>query len=447
MSRAEAAVTASTLPTFIRYVGASTLGLLALTSAAVVDGLMVGKWLGADALAAVNLLIPFWILLFGSVLMLAIGASVTAGHYLGAGRRRAASWVFSACLRLALVFGLAATLAGLLFGDFLLRLLAVPEALQPLVKPYFQLVLLGQAPQCAAVVLYYFLRVAGEPRRASRALVLGALVNILLDVLGLAVLGWDLRAAAGATLAAQLTQCLLLVHLFRSERTPLRWRPGWLSWRRVISFCGNGFSEFLNEVSAGVVLLVLHWLLALTGGVAAVSGFAMIHYGLLLNVMLACAVAEVVHVLVSQNLGAGQSARARRFRDYGLGLAAFQGVLLWALALLIAPALSRWFFDGAAAGDYASRFWPVIAPVFLLTGLNLVFSAWYTGCRQPRRSASLALARSLVLPLVFLAVLFPWRNRVSFLWALPLAELLTLGLALGLLAGRTTFRRLFPLRE
>lgn len=107
MSRGEAVLEAPALPTFLRYVGASTLGLLALTSAAVVDGLMVGKWLGADALAAVNLLIPLWILLFGSVLMLAIGASVVAGHYLGAGRRDAASRVFSACVCLALVFGVA----------------------------------------------------------------------------------------------------------------------------------------------------------------------------------------------------------------------------------------------------------------------------------------------------------------------------------------------------
>mgnify|MGYP000728302883 CR=1 FL=1 len=447
MSRTESALAAPALPTFLRYVGASTLGLLALTSAAVVDGLMVGKWLGADALAAVNLLIPFWVLLFGSVLMLAIGASVVAGHYLGAGRRESASRVFSACVRLALVFGVAVTALGLVFGDGLLYWLAVPEALHPLVKPYFKLVLLGQAPQCVAVVLYYFLRVSGEPRRASRALVLGALVNILLDVLGLAVLGWDLRAAAGATVAAQLTQCLVLLHLLRSGRTSLRWRPGWLSWRRLRTFCGNGFSEFLNEVSAGVVLFVVHWLLALTGGVAAVSGFALIHYALLLNVMLACAVAEVVHVLASQNLGAGQPVRARRFRDYGLGLAAVQGLLLWTLAMLGAPALSGWFFEGAEAANYAAQFWPVIAPVFLLTGFNLVLSAWFTGCRQPRRSALLAMARSLVFPLMFLAVLFPWRDRVSFLWALPLAELLALAVALGLLADKTTFRRLLPLRQ
>ncbi|ROQ18587.1 putative MATE family efflux protein [Marinimicrobium koreense] len=446
MSRAQPALDAPALPTFLRYVGASTLGLLALTSAAVVDGLMVGKWLGADALAAVNLLIPLWILLFGSVLMLAIGASVVAGHYLGAGRRDAASGVFSASVCLALVFGLTVTVLGLTFGDGLLRWLAVPEPLQPLVKPYFQLLLLGQAPQSVAVVLYYFLRVAGEPQRASRALVLGALVNILLDVLGLAVLGWGLRAAAGATVAAQLTQCLVLLHLLYSGRTSLRLRPGWLSWRRLIAFCGNGFSEFLNEVSAGVVLFVLHWLLALTGGVAAVSGFALIHYALLLNVMLACAVAEVVHVLTSQNLGAGQPVRARRFRDYGLGLAATQGLLLWTLVFLGGPALSDWFFEGSAA-DYAARFWPVIAPVFLLTGLNLVLSAWCTGCRQPRRSALLALARSLVLPLVFLALLFPWRDQVSFLWALPLAELLTLGLALGMLADKASIRRLLPLRQ
>ncbi|WP_347331544.1 MATE family efflux transporter [Marinimicrobium locisalis] len=438
-----AAVEAPALPTFLRYVGASVTGLLALTGAALVDGIMVGKWLGADALAAVNLLIPLWTLLFGLVLMLAIGGSVVAGRYLGARRRRAASRVFSGCLWGAGVGGLALSLLATVWHEPILQLLAVPESLRPLIQPYFHIVLLGLAPQYLAVVLYYFLRTGGQPQRASRALVAGAMVNIILDVWLLAVLRWDIRAAALATVAAQLTQCLLLLYLFRRSSTPLQWTRVRPSLRRLRQFCGNGLSEFVNEVSAGLVLLVIHWLLSRQYGIAGVAGFALIHYGLLLNIMLAFAIAEVVHVLVSQNRGAGQWHRAHRFFRFGMVMALSSGIVLWGAIQWGSEPLSRWFFADAqaAVAQYAQAFWAVIGLVFWLTGANLVLSAWFTGLQQPGRSALIALSRSLLLPLLFL-MLLSVQPGVSFLWSLPLAEAFTLVLALGMKVRQSSTGRL-----
>lgn len=439
---ANAAVEAPALPTFLRYVGASVAGLLALTGAALVDGIMVGKYLGADALAAVNLLIPLWTLLFGLVLMLAIGGSVVAGRYLGARRPRAASRVFSGCLWGAGVCGLALTTLATLWREPILQLLAVPEDLRPLIQPYYHIVLLGLAPQYLAVVLYYFLRTAGQPQRASRALVLGALVNILLDVWLLALLRWDIRAAALATIAAQLTQCLLLFYLFHRSPQPLRWTRVRPSFRRLRQFCGNGLSEFVNEVSAGLVLLAIHWLLSRHYGIAGVAGFALIHYGLLLNIMLACAIAEVVHVLVSQNRGAGQWPRAHRFFRFGMVMALGSGIVLWGAIQWGSEPLSRWFFADAqvVVAQYAREFWSVIGLVFWLTGANLVFSAWFTGLQQPGCSALIALSRSLLSPLLFLVVL-SIQPGVSFLWALPLAEAFTLVLALVMKVRQSSFWR------
>jgi len=69
--------------TFFRYVIPSTLSLLAISTASVVDGFFVGNYIGADALAAVNLLMPYFALLFGIALMFAVGGSVKASIYIG----------------------------------------------------------------------------------------------------------------------------------------------------------------------------------------------------------------------------------------------------------------------------------------------------------------------------------------------------------------------------
>src|SRR5690554_6790582 len=93
-------------PVFFRYALPSVAGLLALTTANIVDGIFIGNFAGADALAALNLLIPWFTFLFGMALALAIGGTVRAGRYLGEGRTEAASAIFSKCLMATLALAL-----------------------------------------------------------------------------------------------------------------------------------------------------------------------------------------------------------------------------------------------------------------------------------------------------------------------------------------------------
>jgi Na+-driven multidrug efflux pump len=89
------ALTGSIVPTFIKYLVPSLLGLIAMTSASLVDGIFIGNYLGTTALAAVNLIIPITMLMFGVGIMLSIGGSVLSGKYLGENNVTAASAIFS----------------------------------------------------------------------------------------------------------------------------------------------------------------------------------------------------------------------------------------------------------------------------------------------------------------------------------------------------------------
>ncbi len=96
------------VPTFFRYLGLDVLGLIAMTSAMLVDGLFIGNYVGVTALAAVNLIIPISTLLFGVGMMLSIGGSVRAGMYLGEYDTSAASAIFSKTLVCMALYGVAA---------------------------------------------------------------------------------------------------------------------------------------------------------------------------------------------------------------------------------------------------------------------------------------------------------------------------------------------------
>ncbi|PSF05228.1 multidrug transporter MatE [Marinobacter fuscus] len=422
-------------PVFFRYALPSVAGLLALTTASIVDGLFIGNFVGADALAALNLLIPWFTLLFGVALALAIGGTVRAGRYLGEGRTDLASAMFSKCLLATLALALAGVLVGACFEHSIYRLLGASPALFPLMSEYYLVIIWVLVLQLGTMVLYYFVRLDGFPERATAALLTGAAGNILLDALMVGYLDYGLRGAAIATGLAQLLQLGVLMGYFRKPARKLRFHWRQQNWQELGRAFGNGVSEWINELSVGLVMLLINWLLMLTEGVAGVAAFTVVNYLIFLSLMVFYGIADAMHVLVSQNLGAGNADRIRRFMRCAALVIVLLGLCLVAGTRVAGSALVALFLDtqadlgtAALAGSYLGILWPL----FLINGINVLLSVYLTAMHRPVPSAIIALARSLVLPAVLLLALSRLAPEWPLLLALPLAEWLSFTLALAL---------------
>ncbi|MCE8044884.1 multidrug transporter MatE [Halomonas daqingensis] len=422
-------------PVFFRYALPSVAGLLALTTANIVDGIFIGNFVGGEALAALNLLIPCFAMLFGLALALAIGGTVRAGKSLGEGDSAAASAIFSKCLVATLVLALTAALLGVTFHESLYRLLGASPELYPLMSDYFLVIVWVLVVQLVTMVLYYFVRVDGFPVLATVALVTGAGANILLDALLVGWLGYGLRGAALATGIAQLLQFAVLLRYFAAKRRRLRFRLRQRQWGEVFKAGGNGVSEWINEASVGLVMLLINWLLITSQGVAGVAAFTVVNYLIFLSLMVFYGIADAMHVLLSHNLGAGNARRIRTFMGCGAGVILGLGAVLVLSVWFQGGALVRLFLDPAAdpaIAGLADRFLTILWPLFLINGLNVLLSVYLTAMQQPLPSAAVALSRSLVLPAALLVLIATYFPQWPLLIALPLAEWLTFGLALAL---------------
>jgi len=418
------------LRTFFYYLIPSVVGLLSISTASVVDGLLVAHFLGSSPLAAVNLLIPVITFYFGVGLMLAVGVSVRATFYLGQQREADASTLFSNCVLLVALFAVIAMTAATLLQERLFAALGAPSEIFPLLHDYFQVLLLGWLPQLLAVALYYCLRSLGYPKAATGALVAGALVNVILDWTFLGIFHWGIASAAWATVIAQLVQCGVLLLLFLRLPHRLQWRPRWRGLKDVFRAGTNGFSEFINEISVGVVLGVLHWLLLRQAGTDAMAGFALVNYGLFIHTMIGCAIAEVVYTLVSRNAGSGRYEDAQVFFRLGLFVAVIFSGTYTGVLLLFGPAWIDALFP-SAAGHYSHQYLTWIWPAFIACACSLVLSAYFTGLQNARDSASIALLRSLILPLIFLLATAQGWIDLPPVAAITFAEWLTLAVAIG----------------
>jgi Na+-driven multidrug efflux pump len=423
------------LRTFVYYAMPSLVGLVAISTASIVDGMFVSRFVGPDALAAVNLLLPYFTSLFGISLMLAMGGSVHAGRSLGEGDVASASAMFSKSLIAVVVLSAAAALVSNVYDQTLYRLLGAPPQLFPLMRDYFRVISAALVVQLGTLVVYYFVRLDGRPVLATTAVVSGALTNIALNALFVGYLGHGVSGAAWATALAQLLQLGVLLSHFVSGGSKLRFSLAQRDFGKLWRSAYTGVSELVNEVSVGIVALVINWLMVSRIGVHGVAAFTVVNYATFASLMVYYGAADALHLLVSQNLGAGNLARARAFLRCALVCVAGFGALLAGSLLAFGDDWLRLFVAGKSpeVTSQAAAFLSVIWPLLLLNGANVVFTVYLAAVQRPGAASLLAVSRSLVLPAVLLVALAFWAPSWPFLLALPLAEGGTLLLGIALL--------------
>lgn len=423
------------VPTFFRYLGLSLVGLLAMTSASLVDGVFIGNYVGVAALAAVNLLIPITTLLFGVAMMLSIGGAVRGGKYLGEGDAAAASAIFSKTVVFVSLYGVGAIALGLALEETLFAALGAGEALFPLMSEYYRIILPFIFPQLLVVALYYFVRLDGFPNLVATALTIGSLVNIVLDYVFIALFGWGLAGAALATGVSQTLPLLVLLRYFGKRGRRLRFRFRQRQWREVLLAAYNGISEFINEVSAGLIALMLNWMLIQRAGVNGVAAITVVNYVMMVGFMVFFAIADTIQVMVSQNFGARNADRIRAFLRTAAGTIAALGVTFVAVLLSASEPLILLFVEDRDSADMvamATEFVAWVWPLFLFAGANMLISGYLTAIHRPFQSGVVALCRSLVLPAALLALGFWLLSGYRFVVALPVAEGVTCLLAIVL---------------
>jgi len=425
-------VTGKILPVFFHYAVPSVIGMLAVTSAGIIDGVFIGNFVGSTALAAVNIAQPAWAVFAAIVFMLAVGGSVMCGKFLGEKNLEAASDIFTKSMYASTGIALLITVVCLIFLDEVVRLLGANQELHELVTSYMRIILWFAPVLIAALTLDYFVRVDGRPVLASVALVSYAVLNILLNWLLIVQLGWGIKGAAWASALAEVAILFILAtHLF-SPRCTLRLVRVTKGWKDVFRAAFNGFSEFTNELSIGLIVLLFNWVMITRLGVAGVAAYTIIGYLVMIGLEVCYGISESLQPTVSKNLGARQPQRISQFMVAGVVSAFVVGLSVSSLFVL-APTflISLFLAEGemetiTIALEFIAYFWPA----FLFNGMNITLASYFTALHKPLQSATIAVSRSLVLPAAGLLLLPGWLGDKGVYMAIPIAEGITFVLAL-----------------
>lgn len=184
-----------TLPSIVMMAFSSIYG--------VVDGVFVSNYVGADPFAAINLIMPFLMILGAVGFMLGTGGSALVAYMLGVGNERKANETFSLLMYVLITLGAIFTVLGLLFLESVARLLGADETLLPYCVSYGRVILIALIPFMLQNAFQSFLVTAERPHFGLYITIAAGVTNIVLDALFIAVLRLGVVGAALATTISQ----------------------------------------------------------------------------------------------------------------------------------------------------------------------------------------------------------------------------------------------------
>lgn len=391
------------------------------------DSLIVGNFLGSEALAAVSSSSNLIFLLVGFFNGLSMGAGVVIGRYYGARDIPRVQKTIHTMLTTGIIVGAFLTCAGVVLSPILLRWMGTPEAVLPQSIAYFRTYFFGSM----AFVLYNIctgiLQAVGDSKHPLYYLIVSSVINVVLDLLFIGVLGMGVGSAAAATALSQSVSFILcfyrLLHSDRDYRiNPRKLGIDMTALRQILqngvpSGLSNCIISFANVVIQANINAFGAAAMAGCGAHSRIEGFAFLPV-ICFNMALT--------TFVSQNLGANKPDRVKKGVRIGISCSVCIAETIALLIVAFSPKLIALFDSNPEVVAYGVMHQRTIVPFFFLAAFTHSMAATLRGAGKSSISMwGMAVCWCVIrVPYVTIATkIFPVLTAVS--WAYPITWMIS----------------------
>ena len=386
------------------------------------DAWCVGNYIGDDALAAVSSsgsLIFMMVSFFNGV---AMGAGVVIARAFGAKQYDTMEKAIHTAIAFGLVTGAVLTIAGVLLTPTILRWMGTPLEVLPQSIEYFRFYFCGAIFTVMYNIFVGILHAVGDSKHPLYYLIISTLVNIVLDMLFVAVLGFGVGSAAVATTISQgVSAALCFIHLLRVD-TPYRVRISKIRFHKESLFSilryglpsGVQFSviSLANVVVQANINSFGKSAMAGCGAYSKLEGFAFLP--------VTC-FTQALSTFVGQNLGARQYDRAKKGVAFGVICSCASAEIIGALAYLFAPQLIGAFTESAAAISLGVQHMRTISLFYFLLAFSHCIAAVLQGAGKPTVLMFTMLLCWCAFRMAYVTVAVKLINRLTTVsWAYPI---------------------------
>lgn len=426
---------------FVKFALPGVAGLLFLGIQSVIDGVVVGHYVGANALASVNLILPCYSLIIAFAIVIGVGCQTIVSISLGKSDKQEANNAVTSLFIFLTGFTSLLSVIIYLFADKIALFLGANDVLLSDSVGYIRAIVPFFPFLCAMFFGDYIIKAMGHPVYATTVMGSTVILNILLNLLFIVGLGWGVKGAGLATGIAFTIGAFFNVPRLFSHNEVVAVQRGRYKSRLVWNAFYNGSSEGMAELSVAVTVFLFNITMMKHLGESGVAAFTAINYVLFIGTTIFLGVSDGIIPIIGYNFGAGKKERIKSVLKLAAKTNMLIGVTLFLTMFLFGRQILGLFFNelGSKAVEIAAKGLSIYCFAFLLIGLNILASSYFTAIGNAKISIIISALRGLVFVVIGILVL-PAVFGIDAIWFdVPIAEICTLSVSYWLV--RKSFRQ------
>ncbi len=420
---------------FFYYFIPLAFSMISLSTYSMIDGMFVGKKLGKEAIAAVNIAWPIFPALVAYELLFGFGAASIVGYFLGQNKTHRARLVFSSVFYFVAISVFILSMALLPFSETIARLFGSNDALLGMSKRYIEIILMGAVFMVLHPLADVFVVNDKRPILAMVAMLIGSLANIFFNYLFIFVLEVGVQGSAIATVIGHAIGVLVLMQHFWFKKGQLYFIKRF-SLSSVISSAKSGVPQSTAEFSASVMILLFNTAIMHTAGERFVSMYGIVMYNAIIFFTTLFAISQGIQPIASFSYGARNLERVKEVFVFGLKVAFCIGIVFYGAYYFLDEFLIKLYLQPSEQDPLfmqeTKRAMNIYYVGYVFLGMTLLCAVFFQSIQRTKSSFIITISHTLGFMVILLPILSHFYG-INGVWVTyPIAQFLAFLVALGI---------------
>ena len=405
----------------------ASIGILVMSLNILVDTIFVGHWIGSQAIAAINVVLPVSFFIAALGMAIGIGGSSIVSRALGANEKSKALKTFGNQVTMTIILTLTLVFFGLYYIDNIIPVFGGKGTIFEPAKIYYQIVLYGVPFLALSMMGNTIIRAEGKPKYAMYAMMIPSITNLGLDILFINVMDLGMIGAAWATTGSYILCFIFIFWFFVSKNSEMKISLIHFKLQRsIVSEISNlGSVTLSRQAIVSITYLLMNNILFDFGGVTSVTSYAIVSRMLMFALFPIFGITQGFIPIAGYNYGAQNYDRVKQAIRIAIIYAMVMASLVFVLLIGFPELITRMFTTDPLVIEKTPTAMRWVFAATPIIAVQLIGAAYFQAAGKAIPALLLTLSRQgfFFIPLIFILPL--WYGELGVWMAFPVSDVLS----------------------
>ena len=405
----------------------ASIGILVMSLNILIDTIFVGQWIGSEAIAAINVVLPVSFFIAALGMAIGVGGASIISRSLGEKNIVKAEQTFGNQITLTFLITILVVIFGLFFVNQIIPIFGGKGSLFSFAKTYYVIVMYGVPVLAFCMMANNTIRAEGKPKNAMYAMLLPSISNLTLDYIFIKVFDMGMMGAAWATSLSYGVCATYIIYFFLSGQSILRPKLSnfFINYNTVIQITSLGSVTLVRQAMVSLTVLLVNNILFTIGGESSITVYAIISRMLMFATFPIFGITQGFLPIAGYNYGAKNWLRVRNIINTSILYSSILATIVFLLIFFYSDFIPQIFSKDVIVSEQTPMALRYVFMALPIIGIQLIGAAYFQAIGKAKPALLLTLSRQgfFFIPLLFL---LPPYIGIDGVWlSFPIADLLS----------------------